>query len=75
MIKSYPNFVTFFYFLIALIRWNSSHCQLMELFKSEERFKGKVDLDSNLRTTWARMILEWHLFLRLSLRIARNKLS
>ena len=34
MIKCYPNFITCLYFPLALIRWNSSHYHLNELFKS-----------------------------------------
>ena len=61
------NFIACLYFPLALIRWNSSHCHLMELFKSKESFKEKVDSNNNWKTAWPRMILEWHLFLRLSL--------
>ena len=39
----------------------------MELFKSKESFNEKVDSNTNWKTAWPRMILEWHLFLRLSL--------
>ena len=39
----------------------------MELFKSKESFNEKVDSNNNWKTAWPRMILEWHLFLRLSL--------
>ena len=39
-----------FYYLIrfffALIRLNSRYCQLMELFKSKESFKEKVDSEN-----------------------------
>ena len=44
----------------------------MELFKSKESFKEKVDSNNNWKTAWPRMILEWHLFLRLSLGFARK---
>ena len=71
MINCYPNFITCLYFSLALIRWNSSHCQLMELFKSKENFKEKVDLGNNWKTAWPRIILEWHPFLRLSLGLSR----
>ena len=36
IIKCYLNFITCLYFPFALIRWNSSHCHLMELFKNKE---------------------------------------
>ena len=39
----------------------------MELFKRKESFKEKVDSNNNWKTAWPRMILEWHLFLRLLL--------
>ena len=58
MINCYPNFITCLYFSLALIRWNSSHCQLVELFKSKENFKEKVDLGNNWKTAWPRIILE-----------------
>ena len=35
------TFITCLYFSFALIRSNSSHCELMELFKSKKRFQGK----------------------------------
>ena len=63
--KYYPNFITCLYFSLALISWNSSHCQVMELFKSKESFKEKADLNNNWKTVWARMILELHLILSL----------
>ena len=47
----------------------------MKLFNSKEFFKGKVDSNSNGKTAWSRMILEWHLFLRLSLEFVRKMLS
>ena len=37
----------------------------MELFKSKESFKEKIDSNNNGETAYQRMILEWHLFLRL----------
>ena len=67
IIKCYLNFITCLYFPLALIRWNSSHCHLMELLKSKESCKEKFDSNNNWKTAWPRMILEWHLFLRLSL--------
>ena len=67
IIKCYLNFITCLYFPLALIRWNSSHCHLMELFKSKESCKEKFDSNNNWKTAWPRMILEWHLFLRLLL--------
>ena len=39
IIKCYLNFITCLYFHLALIRWNSSHCHLMELCKSKESCK------------------------------------
>ena len=36
IIKCYLNFINCLYFPLALIRWNSSHCHLMELFKTKE---------------------------------------
>ena len=67
----------FYYLLIfsPLIKWNSTHCHLiylMELFKGKENFK-KVDSNNNWKTAWPRMILEWHLFLRLSLGFVKKK--
>ena len=67
IIKYFLNFITCSYFPRPLIRWNSSHCHLMELFKSKESCKEKFDSNNNWKTAWSRMILEWHLFLRLSL--------
>ena len=61
------KFITCLSFPFALIRWSSSHCHLMELFKSEESCKEKFDSNNNWKTAWPRMILECHLFLRLSL--------
>ena len=57
----------YLYFPLALVRCYSSHCQLMELFKSKESCEEKFDSNNNWKTVWPRMILEWHLFLRLSL--------
>ena len=67
IIKCYLNFITCLCFPLSLIRWNSSHCHLMELFKIKESYKEKFDSNNNWKTAWPRMILEWHLFLRLSL--------
>ena len=67
IIKCYLNFITCLYFPLALIRWSSSHCHLMELFKSKESYKEKFDSNNNWKTAWPRMILKWHLFLRLLL--------
>ena len=69
-----------FYYLLIIspchkFRRNSSHCQLTELFQSKESFKEKADSDSNWKTAWPRMILECHLFLRLSLEFKRKILS
>ena len=74
-IKCYLNFFTCLYFPIALIWWNSSHCHLMELIKSKESCKEKFDSKNNWKTAWPRMILEWHLFLRLSLGFVWKMLS
>ena len=43
----------------------------MELITSQETFKEKVDSNNNLKTACPRMILEWHLFLRMSLGFVR----
>ena len=75
IIKWYLNFITCLYFPLVLIRWNSNHCHLMELFKSKESFKEKVDSNNNWKTAWPRMILEWHLSLRLSLGFAWKMLN
>ena len=75
IIKCYLNFITCLCFPLALIRWNSSHCHLMELFKSKESCKEKFDSSNNWKTAWPRMILEWHLFLRLSLGFVWKMLS
>ena len=75
IIKWYLNFITCLYFPLVLIRWNSNHCHLMELFKSKESFKEKVDSNNNWKTAWSRMILEWHLSLRLSLGFAWKMLN
>ena len=64
IIKCYPNFITCLYFSLSLIRWNSS-----------QRFKEKVDSNNNWKTACPRMILEWLLFLRLSLGFVRKMLS
>ena len=58
-IKYYLNFITCLYFPLALIR-----------AKSKESCKVKFDSNNDWKTVWPRMILEWHLFLRLSLRFA-----
>ena len=47
----------------------------MELFKSKENCKEKFDSNNNWKTAWPRMILEWHLFLRLSLGFVWKMLS
>ena len=73
--KYYQNFITCLYFPLPLNRWNSSHCHLMELFKSKESFKEKVDLNNNWKTAMPRMILGWHLFLIASLGFVWKMLS
>ena len=75
IIKYYLNFITCLYLLHPLIRLNSSHCHLMELFKSKESFKEKIDSNNNWKTAWPRVILESHLFLRFSLGIVWKMLS
>ena len=67
IIKCFQIFFTCLYLSIALIRGTSNHCHLMELFTSKESFKEKVDSNNSWKTAWPRMILEWHLLLRLSL--------
>ena len=47
----------------------------MELFKSKESCKEKLDSNNNWKTVWPGMILEWHLFLRLSLGFVWKMLS
>ena len=67
IIKCYLNFITCLYFPLALIRWNSSDCHLMELFKSKKSWR------KNLIQTIIEKLhdqdFEWHLLLRLSCRI------
>ena len=58
------NFITCLYFPLVSIRW--SHYHLMDLFKSKGSSKEKFDSNNNWNTAWTRMILEGHLFLRLS---------
>ena len=66
IIKWYLSFITCLCFPLVLTRWYSNHCHLMELFKDKESFKSKVDSNDNWKAAWPRIILEWHLFLRLS---------
>ena len=75
IIKCYLNFITCLYFTLALIRWNSSHCHIMEQFKSKESCKEKFDSNNSWKPAWPRMILEWHLFLRLWLGFVWKMLS
>ena len=75
IIECYLNFITCLYFLLALIRWNSSHCHLKELFKSKESCREKFGSNNNWKTVWPRMILEWHFFLRLLLQFVWKMLS
>ena len=79
IIKCYPNFITCLYSPFTLIRWDSTHCHLlylMELFKRKENFMEKVDSNNNWKTAWPRMILGWHLFLRLScIRICKKNVE
>ena len=42
IIKCYLNFITCLCFLLALIRWNSNHYLLMELFLGKSWFKQKL---------------------------------
>ena len=51
--KCYSHFISCSYFPLALIKLNSTHCHqiyLMELFKSKERFKEKVEKLKNCTT-------------------------
>ena len=75
IIKCDLTFITCSYFPHALIRWNSSHCHLMDLFKGKESCKEKFDSNNNWKTAWPRVILEWHLFLRLSFGFVWKMLS
>ena len=52
IIKCYLNFITCIYFALALIRWNSSHCHQMELFKTKESCKKNFDSNNNWKTAW-----------------------
>ena len=54
IIKYYLNFITCLYFPRPLIRWNSSHCHLKELFKSKESSKEKVDSNNNWKNCMAK---------------------
>ena len=47
IINCHSDFMTSFYFPLALVRSNSSHRQLMDLLNSKERFEEKVDSDNN----------------------------
>ena len=62
IIKFYINFITCLYFPHALIRWNSSHCHLVEPFKSKKTCKEIFNSNNNSKTAWPRTTLEWHLF-------------
>ena len=75
IIKCSLNLTTCLYFPLALIRWNSNNCHLMELLKSKKNCKEKFDSDNNWKTAWPRMIFEWYLFLRLSLGFLWKMLS
>ena len=75
IIKWYLNFIACLYFPLVLIRWNSSHCYLVELFKIKESCKEKVYSNNSWKTAWPRMILEWNLFVRLPLRFVWKMLS
>ena len=46
------KFYNLLLFSLAVISWNSSHCQLMDLFKSKERFKEKFHSDNDWKTEW-----------------------
>ena len=56
--KEQLHFVACLYFPLALIRLNSSHCHLMQLFKSKKSCKEKFDSNNNWKAAWPRMILE-----------------
>ena len=76
IIKCYLNFITWLYFPLALIRWSSSLCHLMELFKSKKSYKEKFDSNNNWKTPWPRMIFRvTSIFLRLSLAFVWKMLS
>ena len=75
IIKWYLNFITCLYFPIVLIRWNSSHSYLVELFKIKESCKEKVYSNNSWKTALPRMILEWNLFVRLPLGFVWKMLS
>ena len=47
----------------------------MELFKSKESYKKKVDTSNNWKIVLAIMILEWHPFLILLLEFVRKMLK
>ena len=47
----------------------------MELFKSKESYKKKVDTSNHWKIVLAIMILEWHPFLRLLLEFVRKMLK
>ena len=47
----------------------------MELFKSKESYKEKFDSNFNWKVAWPRMVLDWHLLLRLSLGFVWKMLS
>ena len=49
--------------------------QLIELFRSKENFKEKIDSYNNWKAAWPRMSLDWHLFLWLSLWFVRKILN
>ena len=52
IISCYPNFMTCFYFPLALVRSNSIHCHTMDLFMSKENLKKEVYSDNNWKTEW-----------------------
>ena len=47
----------------------------MELFKSKENCKEKYDSNNNWKIARSKMILEWHLFLKLSSGFVRTMAS
>ena len=75
IIECYLNFITCLYFLLALVRWNSSHCHLKELFKSKESCREKFGSNNNWKTVWPRMILEWHLFFKIIVTICMKNVK
>ena len=64
----YLNFITCLYFPVALIRWNSSHCHLMKLFKGKESCKERFDSDNYWKTSWPRVTSIFKIIIRICLK-------